>query len=287
LTGDRDRLRRRLLAFAGLSLLLTGLLAAASFVVIALATFGALLLLMLAAVGISMLRRIPFRRGLRAVRVSTSRAFRALTPRVHGLGIRRRLQRLGVRALGAVGRAPGRINRFLVLVIRSYALAVCWLQLRIAQILRPDGRLATSLSRLKPNRIGRSRQALALNERGARLRREGAHAEAAEQHRIALAIVRDLGDERAEALTLNNLALALAQGGAEAEAVQLFEEALGVLRQLGDETHEGPVIANLGIVHRRQGHSEEAVLLFHEALGKLPPESSAYRQVEKELRRAS
>jgi tetratricopeptide (TPR) repeat protein len=309
LTGDRDRLRRRLLAFAGLSLLLTGLLAAASLFMVALATFGVLLLLMLAAVGISQLRRVPLRRGLHAARGSTSRAFgtlkprgrnslravrsstsrglRALKPRVHGFGVRRRLQSVGVRAQEAASRAPGRINHVLVLLIRGYALAVYRLQWRTAQILRADGRLATSLSRLKPNRVGRSRQALALNELGARLRREGSHAEAAEQHRVALAIVRDLGDQRAEALTLNNLALALAQSGAEAEAVQHLEQALAVLRQLGDEAHEGPVIANLGIVHRRQGHSEEAVHLLHEALAKLPPESSAYRQVEKELRRAS
>jgi hypothetical protein len=41
------------------------------------------------------------------------------------------------------------------------------------------------------------------------------------------------------------------------------------------------------MVHRRQGHSEEAMSLLHEALDKLPPESSAYRQIEAELRRAS
>jgi tetratricopeptide (TPR) repeat protein len=132
-----------------------------------------------------------------------------------------------------------------------------------------------------------SKQALRLNELGAQLRRRGDHARAAEQHRVALAIVRDLGDEQAEAMTLNNLALALAQGGAEDEAVEHLEHALDVLRELGDEEHEGQVIANLGMVHRRQGHSEEAVSLLHEALGKLPPESSAYRQVERELVGAS
>ena len=90
-----------------------------------------------------------------------------------------------------------------------------------------------------------------------------------------------------EAHRLNNLAIALAQAGAEAEAVEHLEQARVVLRELGDEEHEAQVIANLGMVHRRQGHSEEAVHLLHEALDKLPPESSAYRRVEEELRTAS
>ena len=119
------------------------------------------------------------------------------------------------------------------------------------------------------------------------MRREGAHDAAAEQHRAALAIVRDLGDPQVEALTLNSLALALAHSGAESAAVDHLEQALLVLRELGDEEHEGRVIANLGFVHRRQGRSEEAVSLLQEALEKLPPESPAARQIEQELRRAS
>src|SRR5687767_7664571 len=238
LTSDRDRLRRRLLAFAGLSFLLTGLLAAASFVVIALAAFGVLLLVMLAAVGISLLRRLRIGQRLRAVLTSTAPAFRAFKLRLHGLAIRRRVQRLGIGAREAARRAPARANDILARVVWSYAIAVYRLRMRTAHALRADGTLATSLARLKPRPVGRSREALELNQRGARLRREGAHREAAEQHRVALAIVRDLGDEQAEALTLNNLALALAQGGAEAEAVQHLEQALIVLRKLGDEAHE-------------------------------------------------
>ena len=287
LTSDRDRLRRRLLAFAGLSLLLTGLLAAASFVVIALAAFGVLLLVMLAAVGISLLRRLRIGQRLRAVLTSTALAFRALKPRLHDLGIRRRVERLGIGAREAASRAPARANDFLARVVWIYAIAVYRLRMRTAHALRADGTLATSLSRLQLRRAGRSHEALKLNEFGARLRREGAHEEAVVQHRVALAIVRDLGDEQAEALTLNNLALALAQGGAVREAVQHLEQALVLLHKLGDEEHEWRVLANLGIVHRRQGHSEEAVNLLHEALDRLPPESPAYGQVEKELRRAS
>jgi hypothetical protein len=47
------------------------------------------------------------------------------------------------------------------------------------------------------------------------------------------------------------------------------------------------VIANLAVVRRRQGRDEDAESLLHAALDKLPPESSAYRQVEEQLRRAS
>jgi tetratricopeptide (TPR) repeat protein len=131
------------------------------------------------------------------------------------------------------------------------------------------------------------RQAQRLNELGAQLRRDGEYEQAAEQHRLALAISRDLDDRRAEALTLNNLALALVHTGGVAVAVEHFEQALVILRELGDEEHEGQVIANLGIVRRRQGRDEDAVTLLHEALDKLPPESPAYRQVEEQLRRAS
>jgi tetratricopeptide (TPR) repeat protein len=105
--------------------------------------------------------------------------------------------------------------------------------------------------------------------------------------RLQLTLARRLGNEQAEALTLNELALALAERGAEAEAVEHLEEALVVLREIGDQEHEAQVIANLGMVYRRQGQSEEAAHLFQEALEKLSPESPAYREVEKELLRAS
>ena len=99
--------------------------------------------------------------------------------------------------------------------------------------------------------------------------------------------MRDLGDRRAEALTLNNLALALVHTGGVAVAVEHFEQALVLLRELGDEGHEGQVIANLGFVRHRQGRDDDAGSLLNAALDKLPPETSAYRQVEEQLRRAS
>jgi tetratricopeptide (TPR) repeat protein len=123
---------------------------------------------------------------------------------------------------------------------------------------------------------------------GVQLRRDRDYEGAADHHRAALAIARELGDERAEALTLNNLALALVhtEGGVPA-AVEGFEQARTLLRQLGDEELEGQVIANLASVRRRQGRDDDAQNLLNTALGKLPPESPAYRQVEEQLRRAS
>jgi tetratricopeptide (TPR) repeat protein len=197
------------------------------------------------------------------------------------------MRRVGTRARNVGTAAPGRARVLLIRGGQVYALAVYRSLAVMAPALRAGGRLVPSLSGPWERPLGRQRQALRLNERGAQLRRRGDPEQAVEQHRVALAIVRDLGDQHAEALTLNNLGLALAQEGADASAVRHLEQAVTVLRELGDEEHEGQVIANLGFVHGRQGHSEEAETLLHEALDKLPPESSAYRQVEEQLNRAS
>ena len=303
MTEDRKRLRRRLLAFAGVWLLVSGLLTALSLVIVALAASAVLLLLALGVAVTRAVRRVRIRPGLDTASMQTERALGAagrglrrleLRPRGQALGrrlrevdIRTRGQRVGGLARETASAAPQRAEALLSRGLRGYAIAVYRLQNQTARVLHTNGGTATSLSRLRPPSSGRKREALELNELGARLRREGAPDEAAEQHRVALEIVRDLGDEQAEALTLNNLALALAQGGAEEEAVEHLEQALVVLREIGDEEHEGLVIANLGSVHRRQGHSAEALHLLSEALDKLPPESSAYRQVAEELRRAS
>jgi tetratricopeptide (TPR) repeat protein len=281
----------------------SGLLTALSLVLVALAASALLLLVVLLGGAAWALRRVRVRPGLRTAGAQTERALGAAGERLRGLELRRRrqatarrLRELELRRRGQhVGHlareraaaAPHRADALLTRGLRGYALAVYRLRNRTADLLHTNGGGAPSLARLRPPALGRRREALELNELGARLRREGAPEEAAEQHRAALGIVRDLGDEQAEALTLNNLALALAQGGEEEEAVEHLEQALVVLREIGDEEHEGLVIANLGSVHRRQGHSEEAVQLLHEALDKLPPESTEYRQVEEELRRAS
>jgi tetratricopeptide (TPR) repeat protein len=275
---DQERLAPRLLAFAALWLLLSGLLLVLSFVVVALVAFTALLSVAIAIGGVLVARRLEIEERLWTLLASATeagpRAGRRLLKlgvRLRNLGVQRGVRRLGTRARKTAAGTPGRANALLARALQTYAIAVYRLRIQAAQRMH----------------AGRRSQALQLNELGAQLRRRGAPDQAAEQHRVALEIARDLGDDQAEALTLNSLALALAQGGAEAEAVEHLEQARIVLRELGDEKHEAQVIANLGIVFRRQGLSEEAVSLLHEALDKLPPGSWAYRQVEEELRRAS
>lgn len=287
MTEDQARFGPRLLALAGLWLLLSGLLLVLSFVVVALVAFAALFLVMLVFGSRRLWERLGVAELLSNLLVAAGRGGSRLGGRVRRIEIRRHSQRFRGRGYGrrvrrslqgAAAGAPGRANALASWAIRTYAISVHRLNIRISQLLRGSGSFGP---------VSRSRQALELNELGAQLRRRGAHEEAAEQHRVALEINRDLGDEQAEALTLNSLALALAQSGAEEEAVEHLEQARVVLRELGDEEHEGQVIANLGLVYRRQGQSEEAAILFQEALDRLPPESWAYRQVAEELERAS
>ncbi len=306
---DQERLAPRLVAFAGLWFLLSGLLLVLSFVVVALVAFFAMFSALIAIGGVFAARRLQIEErlwtplasatdagrrvarrlrnlgvqhrmrhlGIQAAKTAAGTASRAnavlarAVRRLGSLGVQRRVRRLGIQAGKTAARTPHRANALLARALQTYAIAVYRLRIHTAQLLY----------------AGRRSQAFRLNELGTQLRRRGAPHQAAEQHRVALEIARDLGDDQAKALTLNSLALALAQDGAEAEAVAHFEQARVVLRELGDEKHEAQVIANLGIVYRRQGNSEEAVSLLHEALDKLPPGSRAYRQVEEELHRAS
>jgi tetratricopeptide (TPR) repeat protein len=222
-----------------------------------------------------------------AVGALSARAGLAGWRRLRALGVRQRATRLGSGARTRAARTPDQATVLVARGVRGYAIAAYRLQRWTAHALNAGAQRTTTL-RLPGRRPPEvSRQARRLNALGTQLRRQGDHEQAAEQHLVALEIVRDLGDEQAEAMTLNNLALALAHAGDEAKAVEHLEHARDVLHELGDEEHEAQVIANLGIVHRRQGRADVAETLLHEALQKLPPESIAYRQVEKELLRAS
>jgi tetratricopeptide (TPR) repeat protein len=284
---DREQLRPRVLALTGLWFLLGGFLAALGFPAFALVSFALLLVVGVAAGGLWLLRHYRVQQGLRAALPLIERAFRLLRTWLSDLGVQQHLQRLVTRVRKLAAVASHRTGALRARGGRSYATVVGRLRARTTQVLRTGGGRPASPSNQEPAALDRHHQALRLNELGVELRRTGNYELAAEQHRAALAIVRDLGDRRAEALTLNNLALALASSGGVAPAVQHFEQSLVVLRELGDEEHEGRVIANLGFVHRRQGRTEEAENLLHAALDKLPPDSSAYHQVEKQLRRAS
>jgi tetratricopeptide (TPR) repeat protein len=250
-SADGEIVRSRVLAFGGLWFLLTGLLAAAGIWIFFVASVLLLLNVGLAFGALSLLRRDGARERMAGITQSVARASRRLDGRARDLKLRERVQRS---AAGASRRA----------------------------------RALTDTRQQRPTDADPRRQARRLNTLGAQLRRDRDYEGAAEQHREALTIVRDLGDVHAEAMTLNNLALALVHtdGGVPA-AIKDFEQALELLRGLGDEAHEGQVIANLASVRRRQGRDEDAEDLLNEALDKLPPESEAYRQVEEQLRRAS
>jgi tetratricopeptide (TPR) repeat protein len=152
---------------------------------------------------------------------------------------------------------------------------------------RPTSRRPERARHPASDAIGKQREALQLNAAGVELRRNGAYSDAAEQHKAALSLLREIDDRKTTALTLNNLALALSHSGDDNGCVVLFEEAAGILHDLGDEQHEGQVIANLGLAHRRHGRPQESENVLQLALTKLVPSSSAYRTVEAELRRAS
>jgi tetratricopeptide (TPR) repeat protein len=272
---DRDRLRSRILAMTGLWFLLAGFLAALGFVEVAIISFGVLIVSAVVAAAVVFLGGYPLRQRLQIARRSLERAVRDLRDWAEDVGFRQRLQRHILRGRRSVAHGT-----------HSLASLSRRLTARAGQAVGSVSFPSPSFTP-KPAGIDRRSEARRLNELGAQLRRQGNHEQAAEQHLAALAIVRDLGDRRAEAMTLNNLALALVHIGGVAIAVPHFERALAVLRDLGDEEHEGQVIANLGFLHRRQGRDEEADSLLHAALDKLTPQSSAYRQVEEQLRRAS
>jgi tetratricopeptide (TPR) repeat protein len=267
--ADREQLRQRALAFAGIWFLLAGLLWALGFGIVLLASLLLLLLGGLAVGTVWLVRRYQMSRAVGAVRAvgpPIERASRRLKSSIDELDAGRRIGRLA----GGVAHQARTASQ----QARSASQ-----QARTALEARQQQR--------KPAQPDPRRQARRLNERGAQLRREGDYEGAAEQHRQALRILHELDDRREEALTLNNLALALVHTGGVTIAVEHFEQALALLRQIGDEAHEGQVIANLGVVRRKQGRDEDAATLFSAALDKLPPESSAYRRVEEELRRAS
>jgi len=270
--ADREQLRRRVLAFAGIWFLLAGMLAALGVTIVLFASLAVVLVLGVAVAALWLIRRYELGRAIRVARPSIERASEKLRPSIK-------------QASGKVGPSIDHASRKLRSSLDE--LDAGQRLGRLANGAAQQARHALEVRPRPPAAPDPSRQARRLNEVGAQLRREGDYEGAAEQHRSALAIVRELDDPRTEALTLNNLALALVHTGSVSVAVEHFEQALALLREVGDERHEGQVIANLGFVRRRQGRDEDARSLLTAALDKLPPDSSAYRQVEEQLRRAS
>ena len=316
--------RQRLIAGAGLALLVAGLLTALGLGVLVIFAFAVVLA---GGVGIALALRVLAKReslvalgrrlsaaAVRA-RFRTAEWLRRTAPRArlfgvflvrqarvglrHGAAAAGEGRRLGAAAavggkrLGAAGvrsareRAPGLAavgSEVATRAARQVADAGRSAAVETRRIAEQLHREVTS--RDEPE-IERRREALDLNAAGTKLRRDGYYDEAAELHDSALQILRELRDRHSLALTLNNLALALSQTGRVDQAVGLFEESASILHELGDEEHEGRVMANLGLTHLRHGRREESDNVLQLALTKLPPTSSAYRKVEGQLRRAS
>lgn len=127
------------------------------------------------------------------------------------------------------------------------------------------------------------RAALRLNRQAARLRQEGRAEEAVDLSERALAIFRRGGDRHGEALTLNGLGLAQARTGDEPGALDSFEAAVALLAELGDDRAAGRVLANVGALHRGQGHHEEARAAWHEALERLEPGTPEHDRMAQQL----
>jgi predicted ATPase len=82
----------------------------------------------------------------------------------------------------------------------------------------------------------------------------------------ALALQRELGDERAVARTLNSLGVVARSQGQLERATDLLEDSLQRKRQIGDESGIAVTLSNLGIVASDRGDLDRAAALMAEAL---------------------
>jgi Tetratricopeptide repeat len=131
------------------------------------------------------------------------------------------------------------------------------------------------------------KEAWKLNAQGVEHRREGRGAAAVDAHEQAVAIFRQLGDDRSEGLALNNLGLALMTEDDEVGAIDAFERALSLLGRSGDRQSEGRVLANLGTLHRRLDRQEAALLYWRQALTRLDADSPEHERMTELLEIAS
>jgi tetratricopeptide (TPR) repeat protein len=300
-SAEGDRLRKRVAAGAALAVLVSGLLLAVGLaiaVIVLWVVVGAV-----AAVGVAAIALGAWRPELRAHSAAWVPRARSHSRSVGSgaLRVSRRAGswiRVGAGEALMLGTAATKRVRARVPAVagRSVGAAGSRAEGWIASTSRAGTTKARALteqvkretsSRLTTDSSARMREALQLNAEGTRLRRRESYDEAVDLHQKALAILRDVGDQRTVALTLNNLALAVSHTDGDRQAIGLFEEAASILHDLGDEEHEGRVIANLGLTHRRHGRREQADNVLQLALTKLTPASREYQTVEAELRRAS
>jgi hypothetical protein len=132
-----------------------------------------------------------------------------------------------------------------------------------------------------------SKEAWQLNAEGVEHRREGRTAAAVDAHERAVALFRQVADDRSEGLALNNLGLALMTEEDEVGAIDAFERALALLGRTGDRQSEGRVLANLGTLHRRLDRQEAALAYWRQALTRLDADSPEHERMAELVELAS
>jgi predicted ATPase/DNA-binding SARP family transcriptional activator len=95
---------------------------------------------------------------------------------------------------------------------------------------------------------------------------QGEHGRAADLAGAALAIYRELGDQRRCAAAFDVLATTAMRQGDYGRAAALYEESLAVFRALGQQRSIATVLNNRGMAARNQGDYELATELYEESL---------------------
>jgi tetratricopeptide (TPR) repeat protein len=157
---------------------------------------------------------------------------------------------------------------------------------RLDDALRGLVEAALAPIRRRRRRSALTREAWALNAEGVEHRRGGRAGAAVDAHEQAVALFRQLADDRNEGLALNNLGLALMSTGDDTGAIDAFERALALLGRSGDRPAEGRVLANLGTLYRRLDRQETALDYWRQALTRLEADSPEHERMAELLQSA-
>src|SRR5918992_78921 len=188
----------------------------------------------------------------------------------------------GDEAVSAKGRA-----RMLRRLVISAGILGLWLALLVSlglivpalALLRVVADAAMAPIRRRRRRSELTKEAWALNAEGVEHRRAGRAGAAVDAHERAVALFRQLADDRNEGLALNNLGLALMATSDDTGAIDAFERALSLLGRSGDRPAEGRVLANLGTLYRRLDRQETALVYWRQALTRLEADSPEHERM--------
>ncbi|WP_280382751.1 ATP-binding protein [Nocardia wallacei] len=109
-------------------------------------------------------------------------------------------------------------------------------------------------------------QANALGNLGIVHQRTGDHTDAADLQQQALGLYRELGDRLGQAGALDHLGLVRRLTGDYADAADLHQQALALYRELGNRRGQADTLTNLGLVHMWTGNHAEAASLHRQAV---------------------